>query len=221
MPINQSPLNTVRVLSKFPYFSEEKLSPEMKVPLKLNLEGRTGTPTPRSALYPPLSTHVSKATNKSRSTPPLSSSVSDKPPSGDTTDRSLIISKRIDGSEVETLPKQRASRKNGFLLQLSYHEFMKLDQAGPAVMGCDNTRERKIVAVKRLKGVYKAVKHMMVPFTTDQVVNVLKMFFDNNDLVVIYEHMHISLRPVTSILQGSLKDFQIAGICREVKHLSF
>jgi hypothetical protein len=101
--------------------------------------------------------------------------------------------------------------------RVAYHEFMVFDQAGSAIIGCDNTRERNLVAIKRLNiGIDKSLIRGIQPFTSDHVVNVRESYFDHDDLVIIYEQMDISLRYVTSILQAPFKPFQIAAICKEV-----
>ena len=99
----------------------------------------------------------------------------------------------------------------------SYHEFMILDQAGPANIACDTQVVRDFVAVKRLKVTNQSLKQTMRSFTCDTVVSVVNSYFKDGFLVVLYEQMDISLRQMTSILQGPLKPFQIASICKEVK----
>lgn len=94
---------------------------------------------------------------------------------------------------------------------------MVLDQAGSAVIGYNNTRERNLVTIKRLNdGVDKSLIRGIRPFISDYVVNIRESYFDSDDLVIIYEQMDISLRSVTSILQAPFKPFQIAVICKEV-----
>jgi serine/threonine protein kinase len=93
---------------------------------------------------------------------------------------------------------------------------MVLDQAGSAVIACDNTRERKLVAIKRFKGIDQSSTRKIPPFRSDHVVNIKETYFDNDDMVIVYEQMDISLRNVTSILQGPFKPFQIATICKGV-----
>jgi hypothetical protein len=67
-------------------------------------------------------------------------------------------------------------------------------------MGFDNTREANLVAIKRLERIDKRLTHRMRPFISDSVVNIKDIYFDNDDLVIIYEPMHISLREITGIL---------------------
>ena len=56
----------------------------------------------------------------------------------------------------------------------------------------------------------------IAPFRNDYVVSIIETYFDSEDMVIIYEHMDISLRNLTSILQGPFKPFHIAAICKEV-----
>jgi len=100
--------------------------------------------------------------------------------------------------------------------RMTYHEFMVLDQAGSANIGRDNTRECNLVAIKRLIGVRKRPLRRIKPFTSDHVVSIRETYFENDDLVIIYERMDVSLRHVTSILQGPFQPPQIAAICKQL-----
>jgi hypothetical protein len=82
---------------------------------------------------------------------------------------------------------------------------MVLDQAGSANIGCDNTRERNLVAIKRLHGICKGLMRRIQPFTSDYVVSIRDKHFENDDLVIIYKRMDVSLRHVTGILQDLFK----------------
>ncbi len=98
----------------------------------------------------------------------------------------------------------------------SYHHLMTIDQAGPAVIGVDETDRRKRVAIKRL-GKPEGSVHQVPPSTCDQIVNINDMYVEDCDVVFVYEQMDVSLRHMTGILQDRpLKAFQIAAICREV-----
>jgi len=98
----------------------------------------------------------------------------------------------------------------------SYHHLMVIKQAGPAVIGVDDTDRRKRVAIKRVRKPEGSV-HQVPPSTCDQVVNIKDMYVENGDVVFVYEQMDVSLRHITGILQDQpLKAFQIAAICREV-----
>jgi hypothetical protein len=148
-------------------------------------------------------------------TPSFTSSVPEKRRSRDESGHYLSDSAHKD-DEVATFKRTRIEHRSGASPRPTYHEFMVLDQAGSANMGCDNTRERDLVAIKRLKGIDKSSTHKMRPFTSDHVVNIRDMYFENDDLVIIYEQMHKSLRDITGILQGPFEPFQIATICKEV-----
>lgn len=93
---------------------------------------------------------------------------------------------------------------------------MTIEQAGPAVIGVDDTDYRKRVAIKRVRKPEGPV-HQVPSSTCDQIVNIKDMYVDDGDIVFIYEQMDVSLRHMTGICQDRpLKAFQIAAICREV-----
>ena len=98
----------------------------------------------------------------------------------------------------------------------SYHHLMIIEQAGPAVIGVDDTDRRKRVAIKRVRKPEGSV-HQVPLSTCDQIVNIKDMYVENGDVVFVYEQMDVSLRHMTGILPDQpLKAFQIAAICREV-----
>lgn len=99
---------------------------------------------------------------------------------------------------------------------VTYHGFMLLDQAGDAHIARDNSKKPHFVAVKRLRAVNQRVKHRIRPFTSDNVVEILDLYFDKDDILIIYEQMDVSLRAITSLQGGPFKSFQIAAVCREV-----
>jgi hypothetical protein len=119
-----------------------------------------------------------------------------------------------DGDEVVRLGRTRTEDRAPS--RVTYHEFMVLDQAGLANIGCDDTRECNLVAIKRLVGVRKMLLRRIKPFTSDHVVSIRETYFENDDLVIIYERMDVSLRHVTSILQAPFQPSQIATICKQV-----
>jgi hypothetical protein len=119
-----------------------------------------------------------------------------------------------DGPNLDGLRRTRTEDQTPS--RVTYHEFMVLDQAGLANIGCDDTRECNLVAIKRLIGVRKRLLRRIKPFTSDHVISIKETYFENDDLVIIYERMDVSLRHVTSILQGPFQPSQIATICKQV-----
>ena len=93
---------------------------------------------------------------------------------------------------------------------------MALDQSGAANMGCDNTRKCNLVTIKTLREIDKNSIRGIRPFTGDHVISIRNVYFDNNDLIIIYEQIDVSLRDVASILQSPFEPFQIAAICKEI-----
>ena len=98
----------------------------------------------------------------------------------------------------------------------SYHHLMIIEQAGPAIIGVDDSDHRKRVAIKRVTKPEGSVPQVP-PSTCDQIVNIKDMYVENGGVIFVYEQMDVSLRHLTGILQDQpLKAFQIAAICREV-----
>jgi hypothetical protein len=56
------------------------------------------------------------------------------------------------------------------------------------------------MAIKRLKRIDKRLTYRMRPFTSDNIINIKDIYFNNEDLVIIYKLIYISLRQITSIL---------------------
>lgn len=57
-----------------------------------------------------------------------------------------------------------------------YDEFMALDQAGPAMIGSENTKEPNLVAIKRVKKTDKIRINRITPFTSDHLVQIRSSF---------------------------------------------
>jgi len=120
---------------------------------------------------------------------------------------------RTDDPERKTKAERAVIRASP---QRRYHEVMTLDQAGPAVIGYDDTDRRSFVAIKRRKRPDGPPVHQ-VQVKSNHLVGLRDMYVEENDVVCIYEQMDVSLRHITGILQGPLKAFQIAAICKEVR----
>ena len=100
-----------------------------------------------------------------------------------------------------------------------YDEFMALDLAGTAMIGSENNEDPDLVAIKRVKKTSESRISGIAPFTSDHLVQIKDVYEDANDVVIISETMDVTLRQLTGILQGPLKAFQIAAICKEVSNL--
>ena len=99
-----------------------------------------------------------------------------------------------------------------------YDEFMALDQAGPAMIGSENSKEPNLVAIKRVKKTNGSHVGRIAPFSSDHLVQIKDIYDDGSEVVIVSEAMDITLRQLTGILQGPLKAFQIAAICKEVSY---
>ena len=100
-----------------------------------------------------------------------------------------------------------------------YDEFMALDLAGTVMVGSENNEDPDLVAIKRVKKTSESRISRITPFTSDHLVEIKDVYEDGNDVVIISETMDVTLRQLTGILQGPLKAFQIAAVCKEVSNL--
>ena len=100
--------------------------------------------------------------------------------------------------------------------QRSYHEFMALDQAGPAVIARENVEDGVFVAIKRVKRVDPKPVYHIPDSRSDHLVNIKEMFLEDNEIVIVYEQMDVSLRHIMAVNGGPLQAFEIAAICKEV-----
>jgi len=95
----------------------------------------------------------------------------------------------------------------------SYHTFMPLDQAGPAVIARDNMKDRAFVAIKRVKRADRDPVYRVPDFTSDHLVSIKDMFLEGDDeIVIVYEQMDVSLRHIVAVTGGPLQAFEIAAI---------
>lgn len=101
--------------------------------------------------------------------------------------------------------------------RITYHEFLKLDQAGPAVICSGNTQDCSIVAIKRSK-VKVRDNTVKVPSICSNVVDLIEIFEKDGDTYMVYEQMDVSLRLINSIPKFQWNEHEIAAVCREVSY---
>ncbi len=98
-----------------------------------------------------------------------------------------------------------------------YHTFMPLDQADPTVIARDNMKDRAFVTIKRVKRADRDPVYRISNFTSDHLVNIKDMFLkDDDEIVIVYEQMNVSLRHIVAVIEGSLQVFEITTICKEI-----
>ncbi len=100
--------------------------------------------------------------------------------------------------------------------QRSYHWFMTLNQAEPAVIARKNMKDEVFVAIKRMKRVDLKPVYHIPDLRSDQLVNIKEMFLKGDQIVIVYEQMDVSLRHIMAVNEGSLQGFEIAAICKEI-----
>ena len=70
----------------------------------------------------------------------------------------------------------------------SYHIFMPLDQAGPAIIARDNMEDKVFIAIKRAKRADRDPIYRVPDFTSDHLINIKDMFLEgDNDIIIIYK----------------------------------
>lgn len=97
-----------------------------------------------------------------------------------------------------------------------YYEFMAFDQAGAATIGSSNTRENSLVAIKRRAAPVNIPKDVRKRLVHENVVSLFDLFYEGDQICMIYEQMDVSLRHLTGTCEGQWDDYKIGAICKEV-----
>jgi len=71
--------------------------------------------------------------------------------------------------------------------RMTYYEFMILGHAKLVSIGCDNTKDLNLVAIKRWNEARESLVCRIQPFTSDYVVSIREKYLEKDDLLVIYE----------------------------------
>jgi len=91
---------------------------------------------------------------------------------------------------------------------------MKLKQAEPSTISHD--REHLLVAIKKKKYNDESTLDRLRSISDHNVVDLVKIFYDEKIIYMIYECMKVSLRSLSSTSKEKLKHFEIAAMCKEV-----
>ena len=121
----------------------------------------------------------------------------------------------VGGGETAKLSVKSVKRPHGGERRVSYHEFLKLDQAGPAAICSDNTQACSIVAIKRSK-VRTRNKTFKIPSICINIVDLIEVFDKDGETFLVYEQMDVSLRLINSIPKLQWNEHEIAAVCKEV-----
>lgn len=98
----------------------------------------------------------------------------------------------------------------------AYHDFMTLDQAGPATIAYDNAHA--LFAIKNVRLDKASPSTNIQLFKNDCVVSLYDVYRDLDGYRLVYECMDVSLEQVLGTPRGQLASFEIAAICKEVSH---
>lgn len=102
--------------------------------------------------------------------------------------------------KITRFKRMRIKRRIKRSLRVIYHEFMNLDQIKSTIMNYDNVKQCNLIIIKRLKKIDKNLMCEMRLFTNDYVINIKDMYFNNDDLIIVYKLMNIFLRAIINIL---------------------
>ena len=91
---------------------------------------------------------------------------------------------------------------------------MKLKQTEPSTIFHD--REHFLVAIKKKKYNDESTLKELRLISIHNVVNLVKIFHNEEIIYMIYECMKVSLRSLSFTLKRKLKHFKIAAICKEI-----
>lgn len=68
----------------------------------------------------------------------------------------------------------------------SYYHLITIKQAGPAVIGVDDTDSRKRVAIKRVRKPEGSI-YRVPPSTYNQIINIKDIYIKNNNVIFVYK----------------------------------
>ena len=121
-------------------------------------------------------------------------------------------------NKITAFKKIKIKQEVRIFFQVIYHKFMNLNQTESVIMKYDNIRNCNLVIIKRLKDMNKSLTCKIWLFTSNHVINIRDVYFDNDDIIIFYEEMNITLQNFISILQNFFTSFQIAAICKKISH---
>lgn len=95
----------------------------------------------------------------------------------------------------------------------TYHKFMMLDQAGPAIIAHSKF---SLVAIKERPAGDRDQIDDIISITSSYLVNLERIFLDESTIYLVYECMDVALRNICSCPKGDLEACEIAAVCKEV-----
>jgi len=96
-----------------------------------------------------------------------------------------------------------------------YKGFMKVDQAGPALLVYDKKTE-KIFAVKEITGVSKDSLNRLQSTIHTNIVRFVTAYYFNGSCFLFYDEMPLNLLELLSSPNGSLTVGEVALVCRGI-----
>jgi serine/threonine protein kinase len=97
-----------------------------------------------------------------------------------------------------------------------YNKFMKVDQAGPALLVYNKNRPEKIFAVKEITGVSKDLLNRLQSTIHTNIVRFVTAYYFNGSCFLFYDEMPLNLLELLSSPSGSLTTGEVALVCRGI-----
>ncbi|KAL6712959.1 hypothetical protein ACLMJK_009514 [Lecanora helva] len=101
--------------------------------------------------------------------------------------------------------------------QETYHEFMSLDQAGPATIAHD--KNYNLYTIKRDQASEDSAPFIYLFRDVTSVVSLRDVFVKGNEVLMVYETMDATLENVLATPRGYLTAREIGTVCKEVGKL--
>jgi serine/threonine protein kinase len=97
-----------------------------------------------------------------------------------------------------------------------YNRFMKVDQAGPALLVYAKNRPEKIFAVKEITGVSKDSLNRLQSTIHTNIVRFVTAYYFNGSCFLFYDEMSCNLLQLLSSPRGCLTVGEVALVCRGI-----
>jgi serine/threonine protein kinase len=134
---------------------------------------------------------------------------------------------KAEQSKKKTQPLTQAAPQTRFRLSVNlnifdqnpwtrYNKFMKVDQAGPALLVYNKNRPEKIFAVKEITGVSKDLLNRLQSTIHTNIVRFVTAYYFNGSCFLFYDEMSCNLLELLSSPNGNLTVGEVALVCRGI-----
>ncbi|MCJ1473169.1 hypothetical protein MMC13_001820 [Lambiella insularis] len=120
-----------------------------------------------------------------------------------------------DETEVHSTPKRHRGSGDPWK---TYHKFMRLDQAGPAIIAYYDAglNNRCLPVAIKEKRSNKKLPEDLLQTTSTYIVQLMNYHMHEGIAYMVYEYMDVSLRHIQSIPKNGFTSYEIGAVCREL-----